>query len=611
MDIDFSKIKLVIWDLDETFWKGVLSEGTAEFDDSNALLIRNMTDAGIISSICSKNDEQQVLTYMKQHSVADLFVFNSINWAAKGSRVKQIISEMNLRAANVLFIDDNPTNLGEASEACPELMVSDETIIPKLKDYFSKIEKCDIEHKRLMQYRVLEEKQNFRATVESNDDFLRKCKIQVDIKKDCENHLERIAELVMRSNQLNFTKVRSSARDLQAQINNKKIQTGYVVVHDKFGDYGIVGFYAIEAGRLLHFVFSCRILNMGVEQYVYHELGCPEIAISGDVSSSLDMTKPNWINQFVETEAFEKKTVLRGKKIVVKGPCDMQQIFAFIKDTKAIKTEFVYVNNYGVSIEQGCHTTHIVESQTLEKVVKQRLVRSLPFGDKGMFQTNMFDDDVGFVILSMFTDPNLGLYREKRSGAIVAFGEYTNDLTDESLWQAFVNQSIFTANCKFTLPQLKEIKRNYEFIGRIKPEGSIKNLDFIYQHLAPQSQLLLCLGSEIPFEANQKAAYEDRHIYHRDLNHLIREWASDKPNVFLLDTNKLIDGQQDFTNNINHFTKKVYYKLSEQIVSLVNQSATKKTELQFATENDQKRSVMLRKIKKIPNIIARRINGSK
>ena len=27
MDIDYKKIKLVIWDLDETFWNGTISEG--------------------------------------------------------------------------------------------------------------------------------------------------------------------------------------------------------------------------------------------------------------------------------------------------------------------------------------------------------------------------------------------------------------------------------------------------------------------------------------------------------------------------------------------------------------------------------------------------------
>ena len=610
MSIDFSKIKLVIWDLDETFWDGILSEHSARFNEANAKLIRDMTDAGVISSICSKNDPADVQDMMEQHGIWNLFVFNSVNWSPKGARVKQIVSSMNLRAPNVLFVDDNETNLGEVRAACAGIMTSNADIIPDLQKYFADIEKKDPRRKRLLQYKVLEQKQNFKAEVGSNEGFLQQCKIHVEIRYYCESHIDRIVDLLQRANQLNFTKVRSTKSELEELLKDPAVKAGYVTVSDRFGDYGLVGFYAMREDSLLHFVFSCRTLNMGVEQYVYHELGCPKITIAGDVSSSLDTGKPDWINRSQKNETHEHRTKLRGKKILVKGPCDMQQIFTFIKETKAIKTEFVYVNNYGVSIEQGCHTTSIVESRTLDKNVMQRLVKSLPFGDKGMFKTDIFNGGVGYVILSMLTDPNLGLYREKKSGAIVPFGEYTNDLTDESLWPAFMEQTLFTANCKFSPTQLQDIKRDFEFIGRIEPADSVKNLEFIYKHLAPQAKLLLCLGSETPYESNQKAAYADRHIYHRELNRLIREWASDKPTVYLLDTNELIEGQQDFTTNINHFTKEIYFKLSQEIISIINQDMTGNSGLMLATESDQKRSELIRKVKRIPNVLARRFHGS-
>ena len=53
----FDKIKLVIWDLDETFWKGTFSEGNVEIPDRNRNLLALLTDIGIVNSICSKNDE--------------------------------------------------------------------------------------------------------------------------------------------------------------------------------------------------------------------------------------------------------------------------------------------------------------------------------------------------------------------------------------------------------------------------------------------------------------------------------------------------------------------------------------------------------------------------
>ena len=63
---DFNKIKLVIWDLDETFWKGILSEGEVEPIEANIGLVRRLTDIGIVNSICSKNDIDKAEAALKR-----------------------------------------------------------------------------------------------------------------------------------------------------------------------------------------------------------------------------------------------------------------------------------------------------------------------------------------------------------------------------------------------------------------------------------------------------------------------------------------------------------------------------------------------------------------
>ena len=119
---DFEKIKLVIWDLDETFWRGVLSEGEVDVPAENVQLVKRLTDVGIINSICSKNDYEEVQKKMLELGIWDYFVFSSIDWNPKGARIQQLISDMQLRPVNVLFIDDNPSNLEEARFFSPELI---------------------------------------------------------------------------------------------------------------------------------------------------------------------------------------------------------------------------------------------------------------------------------------------------------------------------------------------------------------------------------------------------------------------------------------------------------------------------------------------------------
>ncbi len=604
--MDFTKIKLVIWDLDETFWNGILSEHTVSIIPENIELIKNMTDAGVVNSICSKNDEREVSIILDSLGLKGLFVFTSINWSPKGSRVSQIIQEMNLRSVNVLFLDDNPTNLAEVSSACEGIMTANTDALPALRDYYRSVPKKDLLHSRLDQYHILEKKREFQATAGSNEEFLRKCDIHVKFSNDCITHLARIEELVQRSNQLNFTKVRSSEEELAELFVDPSVKCGYVIVEDNFGAYGIVGFYAIKENRLLHFVFSCRIMNMGIEQYTYHKLGQPKLQIVGTVSSSPFESCPDWINQNKTHSGVIQRKVLK-EKVIIKGPCDMQILFSFIKETKNIETEFVYINNHGISIEQGNHTTHIVESITLANEVKNRIIQDLPFGDKGMFQTAIFDHSVKWILFSLLTDPNLGLYRDNKSGAYVAFGEYTNDLTDTRIWSKLIQKDLFTANCSFTEESLGKIKQNYSYCGRIEPEQVLHNLKFIRDHISPSANLILCLGSELPFEGNTQVAYQDRHIYHQKLNQLVREWAAATERVYLLDTNQYINSQEDYTNNINHFTKAVYYQMAHDFVSLVNGSGH--DTLGLASDLDMRRSEIYRKLKSIPKKLLRIIHG--
>ena len=283
----FEKIKLVIWDLDETFWSGTISEQKVEIPAINKELIKYLTDIGVVNSICSKNDWKVVEEELKKQNLQEYFVFPSVNWEPKGNRVKQLIKDMQLRSENVLFLDDNHSNREEVRYFCPDIMVASPDIISQLFKDASSVEKKDTEHKRLKQYKLLEEKSEKKKNYNSNEEFLLQSNIRVKIKKDCLDKLDRIHELLLRSNQLNFTKNRCSKEELEILLKDLSVESGYILVSDRFGDYGLVGFYAVKENSLLHFTFSCRTLGMGIEQYIYNILKRPQLEIVGEVISDL------------------------------------------------------------------------------------------------------------------------------------------------------------------------------------------------------------------------------------------------------------------------------------------------------------------------------------
>lgn len=569
----FDKIKLVIWDLDETFWNGTISEGTVEIPERHRQLLRQMTDIGVVNSICSKNDFAPTMAHLKNCALADYFVFPSINWSPKGQRIRQLIADMQLRPANVLFLDDNPSNLAEAEHFCPGIMAGGPEIIPQLAEDAKNADKKDPQHKRLAQYRVLEEKHQAKEAFSSNEEFLYESNIRMDISTDCIGQLERLHDLLIRSNQLNFTKVRSTLEELEALLKDPLISCGYVSVRDRFGDYGIVGFYALKENRLIHFVFSCRTLGMGIEQYVYNNLGRPHLDIVGEVISDLSGEAPGWINQNIAESTGEQMKIgnLAEHSVLVKGPCDLFQIYPYIANTELFDTEFTYRLPSGLTVESTGHTTNVVEALRLSPEQKRRVLEEVPFTDEGMYRDDIFKRDYKVVFLSILTDCNLGVYRRKETGERLAFVEYLRPITDPENWPGLISGKYPTAGFNFTEDILSKFAENYEFLGRNTPEQIVENLTWIRQNLPEGCVLTLMLGGELYYEKNTFEAYMDRHLVHKAVNEAIQEWARNQKNVRLMDVNRYLKDQSSFYDHFNHYIKPVYYAMAQEMVNIVNE----------------------------------------
>ena len=571
----FDKIKLIVWDLDETFWNGTLSEGQVSVPESTVELIKDFTDIGIVNSICSKNDLEPVLTELDKLGLKDNFVFLSVNWESKGGRVKQLIKDMQLRPANVLFLDDNHLNREEVRYFCEDIMVGGPEDIPNLIIDAKNADKKDIEHKRLKQYRVLETKNKEKGDYGSNEDFLYASNIKLNIHYDCSEVVERIHDLVLRANQLNFTKVRSSSDELVELFSDNSVSCGYIDVSDRFGDYGIVGFYALKDNELIHFVFSCRTLGMGIEQYVYNYLGRPQLKIVGEVISDLSSNDlPGWINQDnAENVKSDKMEIsdLEAHSVLIKGPCDLYQVYPYISNTELFDTDFTHTTDDGIAIESTSHTTHIVESLRLTDEQKQLVEDEVPFVSKDVYDDAIFRLPYKVVIISILTDANLGVYQRKNTGERFAFLEYLHPMTDPANWDKIISGKYHNAGFKFTREILAAFSEKYEYIGRNSAEQVVDNLEYIRNHLSGDCDLCIMLGGELYYEKNTFEAYNDRHIVHKEMNASIRKWAEKYSNVKLIDVNKYLVDQNSFYDHFNHYIKPVYYALAKEIVDIVNE----------------------------------------
>lgn len=277
-----TKIKCVIWDLDDTLWTGSLAENHDISSKPDAIdLIRRLDEKGIINSVCSKNSYAPAKEKLEDLGIWNYFVFPVLDFVPKGQNVKQIIANLQLRPENVLFVDDEIGNRSEVEYYCKGVTVldpHDPTFMLLMSGLIERTQGSS----RLDQYKLLESKSIGHAHYSNNEDFLRASKITACVLRNPADLVfrSRIFELANRSNQLNFTKSRfSSFEELDEYLTGQQstqINHGVIFVYDNYGDYGLVGFYAFgensRSPHLEHFYFSCRILNMGIEDAVYAAL---------------------------------------------------------------------------------------------------------------------------------------------------------------------------------------------------------------------------------------------------------------------------------------------------------------------------------------------------
>ena len=576
-DIRLDQIKLVIWDMDQTFWSGILSEGSVEVQQDRVELIRDMTDCGIMNSVSSRNNEEEVLQALGQLGIAEYFVFNSINWENKGEQIRQKLEDMHLRPENVLFIDDDPRNLEEGRYYCPGLLTALPDVIHKLQEYVKGLSRSDPQHKRLDHYKVLEKRRNEEKSSLTKEQFLYDSGIVLEIHRDCMNELDRIAELTARTNQLNYTKVRDSREELTELLENKTLKNGYVKVRDKFGDYGVVGFFCYDdtGKRLRHFLFSCRIIGMGIEECVYNWLGFPEVDIAEPVAVHLEeKAETPWIQVKVMQAGAEEnsksgKDINANKiKVLLKGPCDMSAIGSYLSGGDLI-TEFNYVNDQGFITTGQNHSMHIWQSAVFSEKQLENLIAEVPFIIPGDFQTSIFSREYHVICYSLLPDCHAGLYRNKKTGGYISFGSKNFDLTDPKNKRGYMDGSIVNHMFPFTEEIIDRFARDWEFVGVTEGSDLIRNLDHMYTHAMGTPMFILLLGSETEYEGiNEEFAGHAEH--HKEINALVKAYARDKDRIRIIEMTEYIHSQEDYEDSINHFSRNVYYQLAGRVCSYIN-----------------------------------------
>lgn len=303
--------KLLVLDLDNTLWGGVIADDGIEgieIGDTSPRgeafkafqkYIASLKDRGTLLAVCSKNDQAKAEEVFAKHPEMVLrmedFVSFKANWEPKSENIRRMAAELNLGLDSFAFVDDNPAEIEIVRQFAPEvatiLLGSDPS------EYVTQLEDCrlfeprnitseDVE--RTAAYHSEAKRKALFATVTDMGAYLQSLEMEAAIREFEPMDVQRLAQLINKSNQFNLTTRRRTEADISALIDDPDYIGFSVRLKDRFGDHGLISIViGRNAGGTMEidtWLMSCRVLKRQVEDEALNELvrlakerGCAKI----------------------------------------------------------------------------------------------------------------------------------------------------------------------------------------------------------------------------------------------------------------------------------------------------------------------------------------------
>lgn len=265
-------VKCVVWDLDNTLWEGVLSEGdSVQPRPGVAGVIESLDQRGILHSIASKNNHDDALACLQQFGLAEYFLYPQINWNSKAVSIETIATKLNLSPTAFAFVDDQEFEREEVRFSHPHVLCLDASSIDRLLELPEMMPRFITDDSRLRRQLYLTEQirlQDEESFAGSRTEFLESLAMEFTISEAQEEDLKRAEELTVRTNQLNSTAYTYSFDELRHFINSPRHQLLICELVDKYGGYGKIGLSLVELHEdywvIKLLLMSCRVMSRGV-----------------------------------------------------------------------------------------------------------------------------------------------------------------------------------------------------------------------------------------------------------------------------------------------------------------------------------------------------------
>ena len=283
--------KCLVLDLDNTCWGGIIgddgingiklgnetAEGEAYIDFQK--YTKELKNRGILLAVSSKNEHETAKSgFDHSDSVLNFIDFTSFkaNWEPKYSNIEIIAKEINIGLDSLVFIDDNAMERNVVESQLPEVHVPNigNNILNYINHieangYFEAINLSEDDMNRNKFYSENQERVKEQSVFKNYQDFLISLEMKAEIKNFSSLYLDRITQLINKTNQFNLTTKRYTVTEIETITLNENIISLYGKLVDKFGDNGLISVVIglVEEKKCIidTWLMSCRVLKRDME----------------------------------------------------------------------------------------------------------------------------------------------------------------------------------------------------------------------------------------------------------------------------------------------------------------------------------------------------------
>jgi len=253
--------KAIIFDCDNTLWRGVIGEEEVIMDSDIQQDIVFLANRGVIIGLCSKNNEKDVLDALSDQIFKEEFIsVKRINWKDKDENLREIAYELNIGLDSIVFVDDSPFEIGLIKEKLPEVLaIYPKDLMSVANDWFD----LSGDFTKTKQYKEQYNRVKALEMFSDNRSYLSSLDMILDIRINDVKNIKRITELTQKTNQFNLTTKRLTEHEMDDLMFKAKVYS--LSVRDIYGDSGITGVCIVSFNTIDVFLLSCRILGRGIE----------------------------------------------------------------------------------------------------------------------------------------------------------------------------------------------------------------------------------------------------------------------------------------------------------------------------------------------------------